>query len=33
MLADVARIRKLSPESRLAETANMSRFAATVRRG
>jgi transcriptional regulator with XRE-family HTH domain len=33
MLADVARIRKLSPENRLAETANMSRFAAAVRRG
>lgn len=33
MLADVARIRRLSPEARLAEVANVSRFADAVRRG
>lgn len=32
MLDDVARIRALTPEARLAEVANMSRFAAAVRR-
>ncbi len=32
MLADVARIRALTPEARLAEVANMSRFALAVRR-
>lgn len=32
MLEDVARIRRLSPEARLAEVANLSRFAAAVRR-
>ena len=32
MLSDVARIRSLSPEARLAEVANVSRFAGAVRR-
>ena len=32
MLADVARIRRLTPEARLAEVANVSRFAEAVRR-
>lgn len=32
MLADVARIRALTPESRLAEVANFHRFSAAVRR-
>lgn len=32
MLSDVTRIRALTPEARLAEVANMSRFAAAVRR-
>jgi transcriptional regulator with XRE-family HTH domain len=33
MLADVARIRALTPEQRLAEVANLGRFDAAVRRG
>lgn len=33
MLEDVARIRSLSPEDRLAEVANLSRLLGTVRRG
>jgi len=33
MLDDVARIRRLTPEARLAEVANVSRFAEAVRRG
>jgi len=32
MLEDVARIRRLTPEARLAEVANVSRFAEAVRR-
>lgn len=33
MLTDVARIRALTPEARLAEVANLSRFERAVRRG
>jgi transcriptional regulator with XRE-family HTH domain len=33
MLADVARIRALTPEARLAEVANLSHFERAVRRG
>lgn len=33
MLADVARIRRLTPEQRLAEVANLSRFESAVHRG
>ncbi len=33
MLADVARIRALTPAQRLAEVANLSRFDASIRRG